>query len=187
MGWSGNPGMNDLLYYYSYPFMPFLYLAAILGLARLTRWSGRLGRHRTMARVGLTLLLTVAGAWMICGPTRTENKLRLPAQSTQRQTSIRLALREIVPPDASVAAQFDLLCQLPMRLGALPLSERNIKRADYLVLDLKGFPGDVAGEAYRRILEQIAEWIKEGRAKQLLFQDGLLIVRRTPDEPTDSP
>ncbi|NQU43341.1 DUF2079 domain-containing protein, partial [bacterium] len=173
MGWSQFEPMHRLYYYYSYPFIPFLYWGAAAGLARLEGW---LGRFRWRQAVVGGVLLLAAGV-MLALPTRMEGRYRVPVKFTERQVWIREMLREAVPPEASVVAQFDLLCQMPLRRDIYPLKAENLSRAEYWVLDRQGFLGDVNGREYGGILQQGADLVREGRARVVVDRDGLVILQ----------
>jgi hypothetical protein len=188
MGLSGRDTMSEFMYYYSYPVLPFLCLGAVLGLSRVARWSGRVARKRKGARgrgpyAGATIVIFLSGVLLLLQPTHTDGKRRLLERPRPRHSWIRLALREAIPPDASVCAQFDLLCQMPHRREIYPLSEKNLDRADYWVLDRKGFLGDVDSLAYQRILNRAAELVRAGRARIVVDRSDLLIVRRLRESP----
>jgi uncharacterized membrane protein len=176
MGLSSFEPQNRLLYYYSYPFIPFLCLGASLGLRRLLVL--RLARrHRKPLRRAVGIILLLAGLFMLGLPTPTEGRRRVPAASTQRHRFIRESIRKHVPRDASVAAQFDLFCQVPLTPGLLPLSERNLERSEYWILDSRGFLGDINSTRFRAMLERGFQLREQGRARILVNMDGFLILR----------
>ena len=183
MGLSDFRSMRLLQFYYSYPLLPFLFLGVALGVVRLARF-GRRFRLKRLWRAGLGALLVVAGCWMLHMPTVADMQRRSLAPVMERHGWIRKTLRETVPPDASVAAQFDLLCQLPFRREMYPLFDHNLDRAEYWVLDRGGLMGDMKEEEYQRIQDKAKELAKEGKAEILVDKHGLLIVRRLPRHKT---
>ncbi|MBN1868896.1 DUF2079 domain-containing protein [Candidatus Sumerlaeota bacterium] len=183
MGLADSPPQQDLMFYYSYPFLPFLCLGATLGLARLADCGTRRPWRRRL-RAGLTILVLLASAVLMCLTTRTEDRRRVLERQTQRHTRIRMALREYIPPSASVTAQYDLLCQIPFRPGVHPLSLKNLDRSEYLVFDFRGLQGDILlpGMTGRpegdKILKRVHDWIEAGKARVVFEEDDLFIVRR---------
>ena len=127
---------RELFYYYSYPFLPFVWMGAAWGWARALHWLHR--RRWTPGWVLAAALLLIAGAAAITLPTRTDGLRRVPPRVLARHGWIRQQIRETIPRDASVAAQFDLLCQVPHRTSIYPLSEDSIRKARYWVIDGKG-------------------------------------------------
>lgn len=176
MGLSQGEPQHRLLYYYSYPFLPFLFLGAGLGLARLMRWTEK--RHWAK-RQAMPLLMLLAGAAMLFAPLRGHETRRVPARPTARHAAIRAALAEAIPRDASVVAQYDLLCQVPPVPEMYPLSEANLGKAQYIVLDPRGEYGDVGPEEYRNILRIINQLAAQGRIQIITNNNppGLIIAR----------
>jgi hypothetical protein len=179
MGLSEFRSMRLLQFYYSYPLLPFLFLGVALGIVRLARFGGRF-RLRRLWRTGSGVLLVAAGCWMLPMPTVADMQTRALVPVMERHTWIRKTLRETVPPDASVAAQYDLLCQLPFRREMYPLFDHNLERAEYWVLDRGGLMGDMKEEEYQRIQDKAKELTKRGEAEILVDNHGLLIVHRLP-------
>jgi len=188
MGLADVDSQYALYYYYSYPFLPFLFLGAALGLARLIRLSRKKnlffqGFHAKRPLAALALAVIVAAAcYSAIQPTRTDHFRRMPLKSTERHAWIRGILRERIPCGASVAAQFDLLAQLPYREAIYPLSEKNLGRAEYWVMDLQGFRGDVKADEMRRILERVDTLVREGKGEVMVDGQGLLIVRQKSED-----
>lgn len=187
MGLSNVDSQYALYYYYSYPFVPFLFLGVAAGLARLTRWSRRRLRRFRVAKqyradraaaVALVAALAVAACVLLPQPTRTDHKRRWIAYPEPRQTWIRMILRERIPANASVAAPFDLFCQVPYRVNIYPLSETNLDRAEYWIFDTKGFLGDIRAARFRAMLDRAAKLVESGKAEIVVNSEGLIIVRR---------
>jgi len=128
----------------------------------------------------------LAGAALLTLPTRTDGKRRLPERPTERHTWIRMMLREALPPRASVAAQFDLFCQVPYRSRLYPLSLRTVARAEYWVVDANGFLGDLSSRDLEAILARASRLLAEGQGRIVVQERGLLVfqnlaVRTAPD------
>jgi uncharacterized membrane protein len=175
MGLSHSDSQYSLYYYYSYPFVPFLYLGLCLGLGRILRWSRR-SRGKKIIHLLLVVVISAAGLWSLTLPTRTEGKRRTIQSVSQDRRRIVRHLRETIPPDASVAAQFYLLCYLPHRTTMRPLSLNNIERAEYWVIDRAGSYGDVSGAQLQAIIEAAQELEKQGQAEIEVFDNRLIIV-----------
>ena len=177
-GLSDEDSQRLIFYYYSYPFAPFMCLGAALGAHRLIQWIGRWYAPARICRI-LTWVCFIAGWALLFQPTRTEGQRRVVQHPLKRHSIIRETIREKVPPEASVCAQYDLVCQVPVRGNLLPFSADNWRRCEYLLLDF--FPGAhrgaVPAEVYRQTLRELDEMFKNGEAQQLYFQDGFLIVR----------
>jgi uncharacterized membrane protein len=168
--------MFELMYYYSYPILPFLFLGVCAGLARLLRHTRR-WRWRAAVRGILLLALTLAGCVQLTLPHHMEHQRRLPAEFTERHSWLRMVLAEAIPRDASVAIQYDLICQLPFRPAVFPLEEKWLDRAEFWVLDLKGFRGDLKAEECRRIIERGFDLSRQKKGQVRVDQDGLLIFQ----------
>lgn len=177
MGLTGFEPMHELYYYYSYPLLPFLFFGAALTVSRAARISSRFPRRRYWRVAGSCLLFAFV-FWQLCQPTRTDGKYRLPEPCKGRQNDIRFALRTAIPPNASVTAQFDLLCQVPRRSNIYPLSETNIHRAEYWAMDTKGFLGDINSKTFGIILQEGQQLVQQGKARVVVNQDGFIILRR---------
>ncbi len=175
MGLAGDfEPMFQLMYYYSYPLLPFLFVGVCVALARLVRRTRR-WRWRAPLRGVLLLTLTLAGCAQVVQPTHMESQRRLPAEVTERHGWIRMVLAEAIPRDASVAIQYDLICQLPFRPLVFPVEEKWLDQAEYWVLDLKGFRGELKADECRRIIERGLDLARQKKARLLVDQDGLLI------------
>lgn len=175
MGLSSNFAQKDLLYYYSYPFMPFLFLGGCRGAARLLHWIRRMDQRKWIP--AFSLILIVAIIWQAVQPTRMEGQRRLPAKVTMRHDWLRKQLHDLVPVDATVAAQFDLLCQLPFGVGVRPLTLENLTQSQYWVLDMRGFRGDLSREDYLEVLRRLNQALQAGEGKALINRQGLVIFR----------
>ncbi len=129
-----------LYHYYSYAMLPFAFFGAVKGAAllrrRFPRWS---------APALITGLLFTAALGMLA-PTRSNSLLHRPFRVLPRHRMIRELLREHLPPDARVAAQYDLFCQIPRRPLVLPLWPENMGRVNYAAVDKKGFWPDLTLE-----------------------------------------
>lgn len=126
---------RNLLYYYSYPFMPFLIFSAIRGLANIRRRVLARGYdEKKFARNAVAFCLIV-GAVQLPLPTRTDFYTRFPFEVKDRDYFRLSIAREKIPPDSPVAIQFGLWGVTPMRAGALRLSKQNIASDAYVFID----------------------------------------------------
>ena len=177
MGFSRSSSQHYLYYYYSYPFLPFLFMGVSVGLVRLVRWTRRL-RFRSALRNALVAVLLLAGGFLLSRPTPMEGQRRWMARPTLRHTWIRMTLRQVLPAKASVAAQFDLLCQIPYRRDIYLLAEGNLDRAEYWVFDLRGYPGDLSTARLGAMVERAERLVAERGADVVVDRWGLYVVRR---------
>ncbi|HBF33136.1 TPA: hypothetical protein DDW35_01105 [Candidatus Sumerlaeota bacterium] len=175
MGFSSQESMHELFYYYSYPFIPFAFLGTALAVRRLL-YLTRHSQYKHQLRPALTIFFLLVAAYQFTLPTQTDGRHRLPEKYTARQSWMREVIREVVPPNASVVAQFDMLCQVPHRKDIYLLSEENIHKAEYWVCDNQGFFGNVNGATYGRIMQEGNRLVSEGKAKILVNCNGLVIL-----------
>jgi uncharacterized membrane protein len=181
MGLSAFSPMYHLSYYYSYALVPFLALGAVKGVARVVGWR-RLRRGRKVIVVVVNIVLLAAAVALCLQRTRTEGRRRLPATVTARHVELKEEMGRLeLPIDATIAAQADLLPQLPMREGMMPLSLENALAADYCVVDVKGFYGDQSGWRMREILAAMEREVGRGSRRVVIQKDGLLVFRRSGD------
>ncbi len=140
---------RSLLYYYSYPFLPYAVLATLAGLHRLTALpllpSRPLPTKQTIAAIGLTI---VAFTQLLL-PTRTDSIRRFPWEVNADDMRRLEMLRNSPPPDAPAVVQFGLWSLLPMRPEMRTLHEANLDHPGYVVIDTRLFPGIPAAESSR--------------------------------------
>lgn len=186
MGLSATEPMSLLLYYYSYPFIPFLFLGVAFSVSKAMRGIRRIQLGRILSPI-LTLLFLGAGAYLATVPTLTDGMFRVPLRPTGRHAWVREQLRRHVPPEASVAAQFDLLCQVPYRYHMYALSETSIEQTEYWLFDLRGNYGDLSAEVIREMLERALAMTRRGEVRLVVSMDGLVIVHvPRKDAPADA-
>ncbi len=170
---STTSGMNSLRLYASAPILPFLYAAAIAGLAALCkRWPER--RRILLWSACIPIFVFNAGHWK-------------SYQVTPRDRRV-VRLVEAIPPDASVTASYDLVPHLPRRTQRyldqiFILGDANwaSRKTDYLLIDLRGNPFPMG----KQMLSQIAaEYRARPDYEIAREEDGLLILRRRGDAST---
>jgi len=176
MGLSSNSALHDIAYYYSYPFLAFLFLAVVLVAVRLLRFLGRFPQRRLLRTI-LLVFFCASAVYQFCQPTHCDGKYRLPEKFTARHAWIRSTLRKVIPPNATVAAQFDLLGQVPQRPMIYQLLPENLDKAEYWVLDKNGYQGNLSDVDCYRILQTGDALVAAGKAKILVYKDGFLILQ----------
>lgn len=159
--------MFKLLYYYSYGFLPFLFLSAIEGTADvLEKW--RYSKYFVVA----ILLLTAICSFLI--PTRTDNFKHRPFKITEHHRLLKPLIERCIPPDAPVAAQYELFCQIPHRKVLLPLWEENLDKVEYVIIDTLRSPPDLTtGEKIRMI-----QILSNAPFQKIAEADGYFIFRK---------
>ncbi len=169
-----DPVVGRLQFYYSYPAIPFLFFSLVRGLAFIkTRW-GKYDRH--LVPILTTVLILLA---MISVPlkTRGENIRHFPLPISEHH---RLAENVIamIPPDASVAVQYDLYCQVPNRHTKLPFRLKYLDDAEYFLIDGKGRPLDLLGKEKASELEAINQRLESGEFETLFSEDGYYLLKK---------
>lgn len=131
--------MYKLLYYYAYPFIPFLFLSAIEGAALvINKWE------KTRYFVMTVLFLLAVISFLL--PTRTDRLKVRPFEVTGHHRLLKELIKEHIPPSASVAAQYELFCQIPHRFLLLPLWVENLNKVEYAIIDVQRLAPDLSGK-----------------------------------------
>ncbi|MCD6385887.1 DUF2079 domain-containing protein [Candidatus Sumerlaeota bacterium] len=159
--------MYKLLYYYSYPFIPFIFLSAIEGA------TGVLYKWKNSKYIIMAILLITA----ICSfltPTRTDNLKDRPFKITEHHRLLKPLIKRYIPPDASVAAQYELFCQLPHRRVLLPLWLENIDKVEYVIIDTRRNPPDLTTQEKAKIIQILSN----PPFQNIAMADGYVIFRR---------
>jgi len=170
------PFTRHLLYYYSYPFLPFLAFATISGAATVWNWLGG-ERRRAWAVAAVLALIAIVQLPM---PTRTDGFRRTLFPVTSRDEMRRHVARDILPRDVPVALQFDLWGVTPWRRDVVFLKQAELKPRHYVFLDLKGVHG-LDPEEYRKVMVQIRDQKNDGRRKVLFDAYDFIIL--SPEQP----
>ena len=150
-----DPIIRELQYYYSYGAFPLLMISAVRGSVVFLDINER---RALMARL-LAGFLVANGVWMLMKPTRTDGLMHrpFPVSDRDRLTEEVMAL---IPPDAPVAAQFDLFPRVPNRRDLFPLREAFLDRVAYVAINLEGRAPDLQGDERERVFARLSssEW-----------------------------
>lgn len=168
------PFTRHLLYYYSYPFLPFLAFATVCGAAALHGWLARRPglAHRGGAAIATLLVIIGAVQWAL--PTRTDGLRRVPHKVTHRDNLRRqIAASDVVQPP--LAVQSGLWGVTPWKPGTVWLSERHLTDEHYVFMDLKGMHG-LGGEEFIRVFEKLREQMESGARTTLLDQHDFIVL-----------
>jgi len=172
---------RQLLYYYSYPFLPFLAYATVAGAAQLQVWFR--GRPSRLITPALAVWLVVAGSIQYALPTRVEGLRRVPMQMSPRDAMRRHVMAEVLPRDVPVAMQFGLWGVVPWRADSVLLKPGQIEDQHYLAIDQFGVHG-LAPEKYAELQELIDAEISSGRRTVMHNAYDFLIVSPASDDST---
>jgi uncharacterized membrane protein len=171
---SSYPFTRELLYYYSYPFLPFLFLATALGAARLER--------QLVRKTSPVAAMAIVCGWMIlCGliqlflPTRVDGYIRTTVPVRARDELRLRAAREVLPADAPTAIQFGLWGLTPNRQQAWQLKAANIQPDRWIFADLKS-PYGMATAEYVEIMRSVMDEVTSGSRKLLFSRDDIFVV-----------
>ncbi len=176
--------------FYFAPILPFLFMATIVGLRRLLKWSARatffpwLNRVLTVERVAseasLFVLLLVSGAssYYFQAPGPFARYFQAERYLLTSHAALGNALMRSIPHEATVVTQQDLLAHLSGRklIYEIPLTP-DYRQADYLVADT------TAGwyNVHRGYWDY---FLSTGYFESVTQQDGFLIAkRRAPEHP----
>lgn len=167
-----NPASRDVSYYYSYGAIAFLVAAAVEG-SRLWLNRGPWSRPvREYALGALLILLTLIQAPL---PTRTDGMKRWPLAPYPRHDAV-VALNDLIPRDAVVAAQYDLFVFVQRPRLARPLRLATIDECNWALMDFRGRPADLLdkGDELERLMKDV-----QGPGWETVFEaDGLMLRRR---------
>lgn len=168
-----DPMVNSLMYYYSYPAIPFLFYSTVRGLAVLLEWGGGQFRVAPAAMGALLVALGVNAAL----PSRTDAYYRAPFKVSPRHV-LAGEIAAMIPEEAAVAAQFDLYTRVSNREVKLPLRLKNLDKVDWVFLDLYGKAADLWGEENRAELEALMERVFSDEFETHFEGDGYFLRRR---------
>lgn len=172
------PFMRHLLYYYSYPFLPFLAYTAALGYRRL---ETVLRRRSPAQATALALIIFAVGTVQWFLPTRTDGYRRIPFRVTSRDWYRFHLARNVLPPDAPLALQFGLWGITPHRLGTHLLAPDELKPIDWVFMDLQSPHGLKKREDFITVARHVLAEVESGKRKALHTSDDIFIV--TPVQP----
>lgn len=159
------PFMRNLLYYYSYPFLPFLVLTSAHGLARLEARLARAAIARPQPLLAGVIVIVAGLQWFL--PTRTDGYLRVPFPVSERDRYRFDIARTVLPRQAPVAIQFGLWGIVPARLGAHLLSPSELRPTDWVFMDLASPHGLASPEEFIAVARAALADAAAGRRRAL--------------------
>ena len=168
------PFTRNLLYYYSYPFIPYLMLATVEGMARLWRWLFRCGWPQHRAAWAVALFAAAVGLVQVPLPTRTDSYRRFLFPVTARDWYRLSVAQELLPPDAPAVIQFGLWGITPTRSDARKLSARNITPEAWIFLDPTTPHGLQPGE-YEELTGRLEDEVLSG-TRPLIHERGQIYL-----------
>lgn len=125
-------GFYRITAHYTASIIPFLYISAIYGAGRVISW---MPQKKTAKLLSLLIILS---ALLFYGKTDAYKLSRFVKEIRHQDSFTKLAyLKKIIPPDASVCANFSLVAHLSQRKYIFEWSPTNIIRypAEYAVID----------------------------------------------------
>jgi uncharacterized membrane protein len=171
---AGFPFVRHLLYYYSYPFLPYLVLASARGIARLEQ--PRKGNRPSGIMAGLCIAaLLLAGAVQFFMPTRTDDYVRKPFSVTARDKYRMQVAREFLPADSPAVIQFGLWGITPNRADARKLKKEYITPDACVFLDLHA-PYGIERSEYITLASGIMDDVTAGKRKLLHSSYDIYVV-----------
>lgn len=168
------PFTRNLLYYYSYPFLPYLFLAAVEGMARIRRWLVARGWPSRKAGGLVAAIATAAALIQFPLPTRSDAYRRFPLPVTARDEYRLSVAGAKLPRTAPVAVQFGLWGITPSRPDMRRLTVENASPEAWVFMDLKAPYGDREEflEAARFVMDQV----QSGRRPLVHDRDQIYLV-----------
>ncbi len=174
----------ELANQYSAVLIPWLVAAAAAGVARLLAW-----RVRPAITLGLLLGATV-GAYLAYGPGPLGGRFRPDEFAVDAHVQTGREILRLIPRDASVSAQSDLVPHLTDRERVYTFP--NLFGADYIIVDTTASPWPFRPAEFQRFLERID---RNPAWRLVVARDGYRVYRRTmglvsdftpePDGPAD--
>lgn len=165
---------RELRYYYSYPFLPFLFLATVQGVRRAYGClSERAGLSAAQAVIAGFIFFVATVQFFL--PTRTDGYMRVPADVTAHDELRMHVAKDVLPPGAPAAIQFGLWGITPKRADAVQFSRRNITPERYVFADLKS-PYGVPRDDYVELMRDVMDEVTSGDRKLLHSRDDIFVV-----------
>jgi len=121
----------------------------------------------------LAVLIAITAILSSYLPTRTDDLPHRPRPIAERHIVFQEFIK-LIPPDASVGAQYGLLPQIPARKVLLPIQEWSIDRLDYIVMDRHGTTLNYTEREYRTL----SEIIYSPQFEPVLDLEGFKLFRR---------
>ncbi|MGQ9502458.1 MAG: DUF2079 domain-containing protein [Anaerolineae bacterium] len=175
---SSNPLMHQLeTYHYAAPAIPFVALATIEGVVRLSAWSDNLlsrwSRVRALHLVTLVVALVALGYHYYRGYSPLARPFHWPAVTPHHVLGTALAAS--IPPDASVVAQAELVPLVANRSYVRVWTGPFDEQAEYYLLDVSHPAFTNRNGAQERLLADIAY---EPAVGVIASQDGYLLLKK---------
>ncbi|MCX7626463.1 MAG: DUF2079 domain-containing protein [Candidatus Sumerlaeaceae bacterium] len=167
------PFMRLLLYYYSYPFLPFFIYAACYGWRRVHVVLRRRYGTRVGMLLGVTVFALATLQWFL--PTRTDGYYRRPFSIASRDWYRFHLARDLLPADAPLALQFGLWGITPHRLGTHLLAPHELKSTDWVFMDLQS-PHGLSRDEFIAVARQVLGDVEAGKRKVLHTVDDIFVI-----------
>jgi uncharacterized membrane protein len=166
---SGSESHFSLIFWYEFNITPFLFVATIGGLERLGRWAGP--RRATAMGAGAVYVLCgclLSSQFWGPNPLREIAQLRITDHAQLAETVF-----DLIPPDASVSAQSNLVAHLAHRRSLFVLPDVN--HADYILFD--AFDPN-RGPQPQALEDTLRSSLNDPNYGLVFSQDGYLLFRR---------
>lgn len=170
------PRLYEFNNHYAAPFLPFLAVGAVFGLANLLKVTGRykLPANAVGLSVAFSLLVLTAGQDIILhGPLNSLGKKSFYLYSNAENDT--LALIKQVPAGVTVASQNSLLPHLSERQNFFLLPE--VGGAQYVAVDLTDGPNKFSPATQPEIKNLIDSLIKESKYKAIWQQNQAILLK----------
>ena len=164
--------MHSPVAHYAAVYVPFLLLAAIIGVERTSRWLGQQSLPGRLLPVILGIFVLLASGGQLVGaglaPTVQNPGGRRPyTVSAHAQRLEQLVAR--IPPGAKVSAQAELYPHLSSRADMYLFP--TVSDADYILLDLTGPTFPIESDDYRERVQRLLQ-----QSSIVVADDGYLLL-----------
>lgn len=166
---------RNLMYYYSYPFLPFLAFATVAGVARLYTFLRQKWPAGHITAGVIALLLAGIGIIQYPMPTRTDELRRFPQPVLPRDDMRRQIARTELPPDVPMALQSNLWGVTPWRFHNVLLMDSQLEDKHGVFMDFNGLQGLAPGE-YEKVLARLRDEVDSGRRKELYNRFNFVVL-----------
>jgi uncharacterized membrane protein len=160
--------MQHFFYYRTSTILPFLFFSAILGLSRLQKLRGVRPWHLAS---GIGLLVALSAWYWATQETLTNDWRMRPFPITEHHRIGERFLAQNLPQEGVTAVQWDLYCQVPR--GTMKILLSGYAMADWVVIDRKGWPGQMSDERKQEILNSV-----RANFVPVATEDGYVLARR---------
>jgi uncharacterized membrane protein len=175
---SSNPMMHKLeTYHYAAPALPFVMLAVLDGLARLSGWLKRAAPRASRWQLNHVLVGIVVLTSLVYHHYRGYSPLAMPFRwpAVAEHNALGATLAASIPPDAPVVAQAELVPLVARRPYVRVWTGPFDDRAEYYVLDVSHPAFTNRDGAQERLVADIAY---EPSVGVIASQDGYLVLKR---------